>query len=576
MSRIFVIRLLFLVIFLLNSHSRLAAQNDSLIEGTEEYFTRLSYNVDKVSDYRDKLKIVDSIITSAKKFGNRLRLISGYHAKGIFNEGDLRLVYLDSAISVAKKDPTDFYPSMSYMEKGDIYLENNDFQKALENYVLFKSTISEEVSPYLSLEADFSIANIRRVAGRNVQALQEYKNIVERLDSADEKIFDKEKLYFHLYTVQATTYNSLRKPDSALYYNKKARSFLSNELSAERSRFFILNEAISKVLNDESDTAIDLFEKVTPYFDRNNEATDLSILSYFHGNAILNQGDTTRAVELYKRVDSIYSQGQYILPESQKAYRKLIDIYKTKGDLENQLYYTNQLLKVDSSLTRAQSQLYSSILNDFDIKNLEEQRQLIKQELEISKFDVKLVLLILMIVIIAAALIIYRQISLSRARRDNYRALLLKLNELQQKELRSPNTEPNQDLKEKDQRDLNLPYETIDSISENLEKFEEDQGFIDSSITLNKLAQSFNTNTTYLSKYINSEKGKTFSQYLNDLRIEYFLLRFENDPKLRLYSIKAISQEVGFKTPASFSNYFEKYTGIKPSYFIQKHKNDLQ
>ncbi len=83
------------------------------------------------------------------------------------------------------------------------------------------------------------------------------------------------------------------------------------------------------------------------------------------------------------------------------------------------------------------------------------------------------------------------------------------------------------------------------------------------------MAKSFGTNYTYLSKVINLQKGKHFSNYINDLRIVYAYQELKKDPKLRNYTIKAIAKECGFKSAESFSKAFLKKTGIYPSHFIK-------
>ena len=52
-----------------------------------------------------------------------------------------------------------------------------------------------------------------------------------------------------------------------------------------------------------------------------------------------------------------------------------------------------------------------------------------------------------------------------------------------------------------------------------IEVFEKNQDFLRKNITLDSLSKEFDTNRDYLSKLINELKGKNFTQYLNELRI---------------------------------------------------------
>lgn len=60
----------------------------------------------------------------------------------------------------------------------------------------------------------------------------------------------------------------------------------------------------------------------------------------------------------------------------------------------------------------------------------------------------------------------------------------------------------------------------------------------------------------YLSHYINTEYKKSFSIFVNDLRIEYAYNRIQNDSKFRNYRIEEIAKESGFGSKKSFERVF--------------------
>ena len=84
------------------------------------------------------------------------------------------------------------------------------------------------------------------------------------------------------------------------------------------------------------------------------------------------------------------------------------------------------------------------------------------------------------------------------------------------------------------------------------------------------MSKSFNTNSKYLSKVINTFKDKNFSNYINDLRIKYAIAELKKNPKFRKFTIKAIAQETGFNTTEAFSKSFYKVSGIYPSFFLKQ------
>nr|WP_262922090.1 helix-turn-helix domain-containing protein [Aquimarina acroporae] len=117
---------------------------------------------------------------------------------------------------------------------------------------------------------------------------------------------------------------------------------------------------------------------------------------------------------------------------------------------------------------------------------------------------------------------------------------------------------------------IGISNEIITDILNGLEIFEKKKGFLSANITTNDLAKQLNTNSKYLSKIINTYKKKSFSVYINELRIQYVIEKLKDDSKFRLYTVKAISREIGFNTTEAFSKSFYKTTGIYPSYFIKQ------
>lgn len=81
-------------------------------------------------------------------------------------------------------------------------------------------------------------------------------------------------------------------------------------------------------------------------------------------------------------------------------------------------------------------------------------------------------------------------------------------------------------------------------------------------LKLTDIATRLNTNSRYISDCINSQRGCSFSQFINSYRIEYAkqLLRAKPDEK-----ISNISMKVGFANERSFFRAFKQFTGKTPS-----------
>lgn len=79
--------------------------------------------------------------------------------------------------------------------------------------------------------------------------------------------------------------------------------------------------------------------------------------------------------------------------------------------------------------------------------------------------------------------------------------------------------------------------------------------------TLDNLSRSLNYSTAYLSRLIKKSTGQTFSELLQDMRLEKArqLLR-ETDSK-----VSSVAQQVGYNDVSYFISVFKKKTGVTPS-----------
>lgn len=110
----------------------------------------------------------------------------------------------------------------------------------------------------------------------------------------------------------------------------------------------------------------------------------------------------------------------------------------------------------------------------------------------------------------------------------------------------------------------------INRVLKNLELQESEKKFLSNDFKLASIAKALNTNTAYLSKIINEHKGISFSEYVNDLRINYLLKELHENQALRKYTIQTISEECGYKSPTTFIKAFRDRIKMTPSDYIKE------
>jgi len=118
-------------------------------------------------------------------------------------------------------------------------------------------------------------------------------------------------------------------------------------------------------------------------------------------------------------------------------------------------------------------------------------------------------------------------------------------------------------------KDITVKKEKFEKILIGLQELEKEKYFLCSECSIASIARKLKSNTTYVSKVVKLQYHKNFNTYINDLRIEYVIMRLMNDSKLRKYSVSSISREIGYKSPDTFTKHFRQHTGTLPSNYIK-------
>ena len=91
------------------------------------------------------------------------------------------------------------------------------------------------------------------------------------------------------------------------------------------------------------------------------------------------------------------------------------------------------------------------------------------------------------------------------------------------------------------------------------------QLFKNQDLTLTSLAKAIEEKPYLTTRYLNQIKGKKFSDFVNELRIEE-LKSLLTDPSNEQYTLLGLAFEVGFNSKASFNRAVKKLTGQSPKH----------
>ncbi len=134
-------------------------------------------------------------------------------------------------------------------------------------------------------------------------------------------------------------------------------------------------------------------------------------------------------------------------------------------------------------------------------------------------------------------------------------------------------TNENNDEKIKKYEKSSLTLEKADSYLEKLLRImESEKPFLNSNLTLQKLAETISMQPHHLSQIINERMHQNFFDFVNNYRIEE-AKKLLTEPRSELLTILAIAEEVGFNSKSSFNVAFKKCTSMTPSQFRQNHSS---
>lgn len=116
-----------------------------------------------------------------------------------------------------------------------------------------------------------------------------------------------------------------------------------------------------------------------------------------------------------------------------------------------------------------------------------------------------------------------------------------------------------------------LPEQALAAYEERLTAMVENEKlYLDPSLNIDRLSELTKIPKHHLSQIFSLQMGKSFADYINQLRIQYACNELE---QLKDVSIEQLGYECGFNSKVSFYRNFKLHTGLTPSQYITKVRN---
>lgn len=435
--------------------------------------------------------------------------------------GDIKqIIKLEINVATINNEIENYYLAINSLKKSDKMIKENNFLFDEDETLLIKSAL------FLNL-------------GKNYEFL--YKSNSEN------------KIYL----------------DSALICYKRAIAYskpsIINKLRAQN------NIAGLYLEQNKYDDAIKIYQNVLVECSENHLDNDFYVVSYNLGYSFFKKNKFDKALVYFDKVDSLFQNDKSKVNEYIKSKYFQSKIYENFKNYEKasefaSLYLEN--LEKNELKLNEEKEIINNIQNDQSLK-----KEMIELK-EKYKFQILIKKLVFYFVLFITAFLMYIIIKNYKSKKVIEARFSLVLNEYRERveELKKKNATLEQETQtiQSIPQGLTLDEEKEAEILKKLKDIELKKVFLNQDFTLQFVAKKIKTNTTYLSYIVNKNFEKSFSEYANELKINYVINEMISNAKYRKYSTQAIAESVGYKNATSFARSFNKKTGLSPVQFAQK------
>jgi len=501
------------------------AKGQALVNGNNEQLTRAFYYIskcqNKLNTNRVALKSINSAITEAISLKDLLFLYKCFCLKG-------------DILSTLGED------SKALMA----YLKATKYAKDLGDS-------ASEIVPLLN------IAFIKKKHKDFEEAISINKDILKSLNTIDNSR-DKEEYRLVSFMNIAEGYLLLKNPDEAEFYNKEGLKKCSDKIKSWYYYIFLMNKGTIHYQRAEYNESVLIAKQVRDYALKVKDRT-LYLTSLVHlgknSNKLMNYKKSIYYLE--KALDTI-NISDNVDPNKKVIHEFLADAYQENENYEKASFHNQKYRALEKKESTEDLKINNEIHELVDIKPLKTEIDQLGEKLVQQSRNKKTLIMLTIgsLILLMGSLLYYRK--KGKFTRKKVDELLKKVAELE-------NTEEKQIAPKKD----NVSDKKARTILNKIANFEKKEYYLSTECSLGFMAEKLETNTTYLSKVINTYKGKSYTAYITELRMNTALVRLKNDKTLQSYTIKAIAEEFGYNRQETFSRAFKAYTGIYPSQYLK-------
>ncbi|RKS03018.1 AraC family transcriptional regulator [Flavobacterium sp. 102] len=545
---------------------------DSLLVKNYNYLSNatLKYKNDKIKSWL----YAQTWLRKSKADADFGQMVLAYKSVLYLSEKKSWGSYADSMLIAAKQTKDEVTIGSAYMTKATVYYGQKDNKNALDNFLLADEHISKTDDSYSIYKVKFGIAQTKYYLGFYDEAISLFRECINYFKE------ENDRAYLNSIHGLGVCYSKIGKYDLSSATNQLGINEGRKLENLDMESYFIHSEGINQYFKNNYSKAIKDLNSTIPSMQSNKDFANETVAYFYLGKCFWSLKEQEKAIEYFKKVDKAFEQQKYIRPDLRENYELLIDYYKNQGDTKSQLYYINQLLKVDNVLSQNYKYLLRKIVKEYDTKELLKSKQDIENAMT---FRTVIGFSIIFLMALAIIYLIYRHFKNKRLfeevmKRDTAQPRTLDISkEVMVLEVTTKQEVNNSLIPETNNKQTTqeISPDIEAGILKKLDKFEGTKKYLEKDMTLVKMASLLNTNTKYVTKIIAKHRGKGTIEYITDLKIDYIIDILKKESKYRNYTNKALGEEAGFGSTQNFTRAFKVRTGITPTYFIYKLKKSM-
>ncbi len=533
---------------------------------------------DNIGNPGELWKLINFYILKSKKEQNNEALFYAYRYASVHAIYPLNIRYADSALTTAKKSDIKKILIDAYLNHGNINMAEEFYEKALDDILVANKLSQQYGNDYIFNKTIYYIAQNKIYLGQYEDAKKELLVCLKffKANLHNKTALGKNYEMYYLYSLMSLIDSNIKlgniEENKALL--EEAFSYIKDNKLDQYTPYFITSEGMTAYYLKDYNNAISKFsESIRLYNDQWDHNTEV----YYLGLSYWHIGKQQLAVKYLEEIDKHYEKTKKLDPQFRSAYEILIKYYNSIGDTKKQLEYINKLMFLDRSYEKNYKYLYERIVKEYDTKKLIAEKNRIESTLQNQRVIFFVLIIVLLGIFLFFGYRIYKE-------KQNYKKRFEAI--LAQQSTEDATTAPRllNEIQIKSPQKFNYEFYNkipglnpifVESILKQLENFEKEEKFLDSQVSQKSLSEDFGTNSTYFSKIINTYKGKNFTLYINDLRLDYIIDHLKNDVKYLNMDVKELASLAGFSSTENFSDHFRRKFDLKPSVFIKMMKEKL-